>query len=1252
MPKKVSPIRDELDKVSVGFDSFRDKLESYTEEARGYWYPPYNIRKLGDDYAIDIDIRQYNKDNVNASLEGGALIVSADAPSDTSSDTFVHQGIPPKGGFKAKFFVADHLEISTAEFVDGIITFKFSFKSEEFVSKVVPIKNLTPDEETEPFVPRFDSRGRMVGRIKKAIKAEEKVVVHDDTARKPTAEVTLPDVVPPIVEVSAKKLVEKVDKKDEKPQVKVEVTDATDKPAKEDTVTKVLKTKPGEPDVLVNIPAEDYKETKKEGVDVVEVVKAAMEKKGVKAEEKAAPEVAEEPAKVEEKVETPKESIVLDGDKTDKPTVEVKVPEAIPQIVEAKVEKVEEVVDKASEHPQVVIAVEDAKHEVSDDVELHPVKTEEGKSDVVVAVKPEDKEAAAKADVDIVEKVKEAVEAAVSPAPELPEVKDETTEVKDVEGKDAKVEVPAEVPQVVEVSVEKDEADKPVVKLTDASEDVKEDAEIVPIVTAEGEHDIVAVVPPEVKEELDKAGVDVAADVGKALVDAETKVVEADVAPADVDAEPAEPAKEESEVKVELPENVPQVLAVDEVKVEDDGSVTVKTSDATIEVTDTAELSVAKTEEGKSDIIVAAEPEVKAAAEKIGVDLEKAVADAVADENKTPDIPVASEEEVKVLVDKTDEHLPTVEVAVPETTTQVVKAVIDEENTTDEKPAIKLEDTSEDVSETAELIPVLTPAGQPDMVVAVEPEVREKLDDAGANVEIAVEKAVNQADVAVETVTEVDQDAVKEASEVPEVVEKLEEIAKEPATLVVDEKAEDKPTVEVTLSAEEAPQVVTVEKVEAEKEGAVAIEVKDSSIEVSDTAELSTIATEEGKSDVVVAMEPETKAELEADGVKVDEVVKAALETNDAVPELPVTPTADVTEDVAVLVDKTAEDKPTVEVTMPDTVTQVMELKAETEPTTEEVAVKLEDTSGAISDTAELIPVVTPEGQPDIIVAVEPEVKDALESAGANTEEVVEKAVNQADVDVETVVTVDQDKIDEASEVPEVKDKLDEIAKEPATILVNDAVEDKPTVEVTLAAEGSPQIVEVKKDEMATTEDIPAITVEDATHEVSDGVETMVIETPEGKSDVVVAIDPELKTELDDKGVDVKEAVSEALETNDAVPILPELKEDEKVELTITDENEEPKVDIVVPETISQVVEAKVIDDTAETPMVELTDTSEKIDPEAEVVPVVTAEGQDDVMVVVPPETKEVLDKAEVDVATDVSEALVEANVAVEPVKS
>lgn len=253
-----------------------------------------------------------------------------------------------------------------------------------------------------------------------------------------------------------------------------------------------------------------------------------------------------------------KDSVLLDHDDALLPTVEVKMPEVLPQIVEAKLEKVEPTINTASEDAQVVIDVADAKHEVSDNVDLEVVKTEPGKSDVVVAVKKEDKEAAAAVGVDLMGKAKEAVEASLTflPAPDLPAAEETTKTTTDVDGKEAKVEVPEVTTQVVEAKVEKDKENKTVVKLEDASENIPENAELIPVITAEGEHDIVVAVAPEAKAELDAAGVDVAADVGKALIDNVTVVEEAPVTEA-VENVSSESTVVEQEEKVEATEDAP-----------------------------------------------------------------------------------------------------------------------------------------------------------------------------------------------------------------------------------------------------------------------------------------------------------------------------------------------------------------------------------------------------------------------------------------------------------------------------------------------------------------------------------------------------------------------------------------------------------------------------------------------------------------------------------------------------------------------
>lgn len=130
---------------------------------------------------------------------------------------------------------------------------------------------------------------------------------------------------------------------------------------------------------------------------------------------------------------------VINADKPDKVTVEVVLPEVLPEIVEAEVEVKADPVDVASPEPQVEIVVKEAEESVAKVVEetapevvadpatdlttetgevvsTEVLETAEGEADVAVAVKVEDKAAAEAAGVNVVEAVKEAYD-------ETPEVK-------------------------------------------------------------------------------------------------------------------------------------------------------------------------------------------------------------------------------------------------------------------------------------------------------------------------------------------------------------------------------------------------------------------------------------------------------------------------------------------------------------------------------------------------------------------------------------------------------------------------------------------------------------------------------------------------------------------------------------------------------------------------------------------------------------------------------------------------------------
>lgn len=1141
----------DIQKVSVGYDRFFSKLQKMEDEASILWYPPYNIRKTSaSEYVIDIDLSGYNKEDISASMADNALIVSAPASSafadPEGDDVYYHQGIYRGGAVSAKFFIAEGLALETANYDDGIVSFKFVASVSESKSYIVPIGPFEVKEDSAPYVPTYDSSGRIVGKKEKAEQPEKfeledreevSVVVNEDSHRKPTVEVVLPDPLPQVVEVSVEAIAEEVDKKSEEPQAKVKVKDASFEVVSDDVVTDVIKTPEGKADIVVAIPTEVKEAAAEAGINIVDAVEKAIEKSEAKAPElpevkeeapvvevEVKPEAAEEPvvvvvpetlpavveAKVEDGVvvlsdtsehvpttaelipvvtkdgqpdivvavtpsteahleelgidvvtdigaavieansdvstsvvipppviETEEAPVVLYGETDEKPTVEVILPDPLPQIVEVTVEKVEEAVDNTSEHPQVVLKVEEAVHEVSDDVVLDVVKTEEGKSDVVMAIDKADKEKLKdEVGIDPVEVVADAIAEAEIVAPELPVV--EVTPVVETpvttdSGEEVTVVAPEVIPQVVEATVEivpstynsagePQEAETKVV-LTDVSENVPADAELVPIVTAKGEHDIVMAVTEETRAALDNIGANVETVVAEALVEAKTEVVYAEPT-VEPTPEPTVVSEEGTStvtlnadnpevptVEVSIPEVMPQVVeAVVHVEpvvdpVSEAPQVVVDVAEATVEVSDNVELEVVKTEEGKADVVVAIDSESKAAAEEAGVNVAEVIAEAVAAAEVTaPELPEVKEEPAAVEVDITAEPVAADTIVVPEVIPQVVEVVVNDEG------AIELKDTSESVNAEATVAPIVTAEGQPDAVVVVTDEVAEKLEATPEAVVAVVEAAVKEAETAVEVTPSVETPVVPEtpAEPAPEA-----EAAPETVSVVLNTETTEVPTVEVVVP-DPIPQIVevTVEKVEdnvdsASKEPQVTLVVSDATYEVSDNVETTVVKTPEGSADVVVAVTDETAAKLEESGVDVLDSVTNAI--NSAVAELAVPVVEPVAveesvEEMVVTVNDPATDQPKLEVTVDEVIPQVVEATI-TESVTGAPAVVLTDVSENVPTEAELIPVVTAEGESDIMVAVAPEVKAELEAANVNIMEDVSKALVEGEVEVKVVET-------------------------------------------------------------------------------------------------------------------------------------------------------------------------------------------------------------------------------------------------------
>jgi hypothetical protein len=117
----------------------------------------------------------------------------------------------------------------------------------------------------------------------------KEVVLHADNPTVPTVVVTMPEVMPEVVKVSAEVMVDKIDPASTEPQVAIKVEPASDVVVTSDNVvTDVIKTDEGFVDVVVAAPDAVVEEMTKVGVDVVEEVKTAFE---------STPEIVVEPAK-------------------------------------------------------------------------------------------------------------------------------------------------------------------------------------------------------------------------------------------------------------------------------------------------------------------------------------------------------------------------------------------------------------------------------------------------------------------------------------------------------------------------------------------------------------------------------------------------------------------------------------------------------------------------------------------------------------------------------------------------------------------------------------------------------------------------------------------------------------------------------------------------------------------------------------------------------------------------------------------
>ena len=129
MTGKDISIFNSLRPFSIGFDDMFDQFENMLGNgnlAMQSNYPPYNIRKTGNDkYSIEVALAGFSKKDVEVEFEDNLLTVRTKQVNKSEDKNIngeiLHKGISQRQ-FARSFTIADDVKVNGAELKDGLLT--------------------------------------------------------------------------------------------------------------------------------------------------------------------------------------------------------------------------------------------------------------------------------------------------------------------------------------------------------------------------------------------------------------------------------------------------------------------------------------------------------------------------------------------------------------------------------------------------------------------------------------------------------------------------------------------------------------------------------------------------------------------------------------------------------------------------------------------------------------------------------------------------------------------------------------------------------------------------------------------------------------------------------------------------------------------------------------------------------------------------------------------------------------------------
>ena len=112
-----------LNRAMIGFDRLFDDVSKKFANTAQTNYPPYNVIKTGEnDYAIEIAVTGFSKDEILVKVEQEQLVISAVSTKEQpDDDKYLYRGLAARD-FTRRFSLADHVEVVDAIIADGLLT--------------------------------------------------------------------------------------------------------------------------------------------------------------------------------------------------------------------------------------------------------------------------------------------------------------------------------------------------------------------------------------------------------------------------------------------------------------------------------------------------------------------------------------------------------------------------------------------------------------------------------------------------------------------------------------------------------------------------------------------------------------------------------------------------------------------------------------------------------------------------------------------------------------------------------------------------------------------------------------------------------------------------------------------------------------------------------------------------------------------------------------------------------------------------